>query len=111
MPTTTPPEQPLSDGMVFTDDPQLVNPQPMAFDAWSPLNNAAAVRIYFGVCSPDCSSVHAIVHETPDAVNIELDMGGRPGTEGHFCTRICGTATLDVPLPSPLGNRKVLSVT
>lgn len=112
MTTTTPTEQPLEGGMAeFTDDPQVVNSRPTPFEAWSRLANADALRLYFGVCSPDCSSVHAIVRETPDTVAVELRIGGRPGDENHICSRVCGTFTLDVPLHSPVGNRQVLSVT
>jgi hypothetical protein len=112
MPTTaTPPEQPLSQNRVaFTDNPHIVNSLPLPFESWSRLDNGDALRLYFDLASPDCTGVHATVRETPDTVAVELRCGELPEAVGRIRTRIVVPGSLDVPLASALGDRRVLAV-
>ena len=109
--TTTPPERAADNpAVVFTDNPALVDSRPLPFDSWTRVNNGDALALNFTLGSPDCFGVHATVHETAETVAVELRSGSRPEAVGRMCTMIAVFGTLDVPLPSPLGDRQVLSV-
>ena len=106
--TATPPERaPGNSGIVFTDNPALVDTRPLPVDSWTRTDDALAVNFTLG--SPDCFGVHADVHATADTVAVELRTGTRPEAVGRMCTMIAVFGTLDVPLQAPLGERRVLS--
>jgi hypothetical protein len=109
--TATPPEQPPDNaGVVFTDNPSIVNSRPLQFDSWNRLDTDDALALHFTVGSPECTSVHATVHETAETVAIELRSGSLPEAVGRVCTMIAVLGTLDVELQTPLGDRTVRSV-
>jgi hypothetical protein len=109
--TVAPPERPPGNpGVVFTDNPSIVNSYPLPFDAWSRLGTDDAVAVHFTLGSPDCYGVHTTVHETTEAVTVELRGGSLPEAVGRVCTMIAVFGTLHVPLQNPLGDRTVLSV-
>ena len=105
---TPPPEVPSADGVVFNDNPAIVDPQPMPIDSWSPAGDRA-VAVHFTTGTPACNGVHATTHETADAVTIDLKGGSLPASAGRMCIMLAVTGTLVVPLQSPLGDRQVLS--
>jgi hypothetical protein len=95
---------------MFTATVDLAGARPIAFDSWSPVApNRIAVN--FQVGSPDCYGVDQTTTETPDTVTINLRSGRLPQAVGHMCTMIAVFGTLEIPLKSPLGARKVLSAT
>ncbi len=109
--TTTPPEQtPSEPGIVFTDNPLIIDSRTLPFVSWSRPDNGNALRIFFYVASPDCTGVHATVRETSDSVFVNLRSGTLPGAVGKICTRVVVPGILDVRLRDPLGDRQVLSV-
>jgi hypothetical protein len=109
--TATPPEHPPGNaGVVFADNPSIVNSHPMPFDSWSLLGSGDVVELHFTVGSPDCSGVHATASETTDSVVVELRTGTLPEAVGRMCTMIAVFGSLDVPLQTPLGGRQVLNV-
>jgi hypothetical protein len=105
---TPPPEVPSADGVVFNDNPTIVDPQSMPIDSWSPAGDRA-VAVHFTTGTPACNGVHATTHETADAVTIDLKGGSLPASAGRMCIMLAVTGTLVVPLQSPLGDRQVLS--
>jgi hypothetical protein len=109
--TATPPEQPPDNpGVVFTDNPSIVNSHRLQFDSWSRVGTDDALALHFTVGSPECTGVHATVDETAETVAVELRSGSLPEAAGRVCTMIAVFGTLDVPLLAPLGDRTVLSV-
>lgn len=108
--TATPPEQPPAHpGVVFTDNPSIVNPRPIPVDSWSRVGDDA-VQLHFTIGSPACSGVHSTVSETAETVAVELRSGTLPQAVGRMCPMIAVFGTLDVPLQSPLGDRHVVTV-
>lgn len=109
--TATPPERPpINPGVVFTDNPSIVDSRPLPFDSWSGLGSDEAVTLQITAGSPECYGVHATVHETAEIVAVELRSGSLPEAVGRVCIMIAVLGTLDVPLQTRLGDRKVLSV-
>ncbi|KUI38455.1 hypothetical protein AU195_16015 [Mycobacterium sp. IS-1496] len=110
-PTTTEPvERPLSSSEVlFTGRSDIVDSEPVRVEAWSPLENAAGVRVYFLSGTPACNGVRALTTETADTVTVELQSGLLPEAANRRCTAKAVLAATDVALDAPLGGRKVLS--
>ncbi|KUI32447.1 hypothetical protein AU196_16395 [Mycobacterium sp. IS-1742] len=110
-PTTTEPvERPLSSTEVlFTGRADLVDSEPLRFEAWSPLENLAGVRVYFLSGTPACNGVRTVTTETADTVIVELQSGLLPEAADRRCTAKAVLAATDVALDAPLGDRKVLS--
>ncbi|WP_102144945.1 hypothetical protein [Mycobacterium hubeiense] len=109
--TVAPPERPPGDpGVVFVDNPAIVDPRPVPVDSWSRVPNPNAVAVHFTTGTPECYGVHATVQETPDTVTVRLQSGTPPEAVGRMCIMIALDGTLEVPLASPLGDRRVLSV-
>jgi hypothetical protein len=106
---TAPPEVPPG-GVVFTDNPDFVDPHPLRVESWSRAPNDDAVAVHFTLGPPECYGVHATVQETDEAVTVELRSGTAPDAVGRMCIMIALFGTLDVPLQAPLGDRQVLSV-
>ena len=104
-----PPETPDADGVVFTDNPTIVDARPMPVESWSRVGDDRAVAVHFTTGTPACNGVHATTHETADAVTIDLKGGSLPASAGRMCIMLAVTGTLVVPLQSPLGERQVLS--
>lgn len=107
--TVTPPEQPDADGVVFTDNPSIIDPHPIPVESWSRVGNDRAVAVHFTSGTPACNGVHASTHETADAVTVSLTGGSLPADAGRMCIMLALTGTLVLPLQSPLGDRQVLS--
>jgi hypothetical protein len=108
--TVTPPEMPDAEGVVFKDNPSIVDPRPMPIESWSRVGSDRAVAVHFTTGTPACNGVHATVRETADAVTIDLSGGSLPRSAGRMCIMLAVTGTLEVPLQNPLGDRQVLSV-
>ena len=107
---TIPPEAPPgSHGVLFTDNPAVVDPHPMQIQAWSRIDRDDAVAVHFTTGTPSCYGVHPNVQETPETVTVELFGGTLPEAVGRACIMIAVSGTLDVPLQGPLGDRQVLS--
>lgn len=96
--------------MEFVDNPAIVDPHPLAVEAWSRVPGDTAVAVHFTTGVPECYGVHAMVQETAEAVTVELQSGTPPEAVGRMCIMMAVSGTLDVPLQSPLGDRRVLSV-
>jgi hypothetical protein len=107
--TVAPPEVPNAKGVVFTDNPSIVDPHPMPVESWSRVGNDRAVAVHFTTGTPACNGVHAITYEAADAVTVTLSGGSLRASAGRMCIMLAVTGTLVVPLQSPLGNRQVLS--
>jgi hypothetical protein len=107
--TVSPPEQPDADGVVFTDNPSIVDPHPMPVESWSRVGDDRAVAVHFTSGTPACNGVQATTHETADAVTVSLLGGSLPASAGRMCIMLAVTGTLVVPLRSPLGDRQVFS--
>ena len=105
-----PPEVPGVEGVVFTDNPSIVDPHPLPVESWSRVSRDRAVAVHFTTGTPACYGVHATTRETADAVTITLTGGSLPASAGRMCIMLAVTGTLEVPLQSPLGDRQVLSV-
>jgi hypothetical protein len=105
-----PPEVPDAQGVVFTDNSKLVDPRPMPVESWSRVGDDRAVAVHFTTGTPACNGVHATARETADAVTISLSGGSLPASAGRMCIMLAVTGTLVVPLQSPLGDRRVLSL-
>jgi hypothetical protein len=108
--STAPPEVPTG-GVVFTDNPAIVDPHPMHVESWSRAATDNAVSVNFTSGTDTCYGVHAAVHETPDAVTVDLQGGTLPDAVGRACIMIALFGTVEVPLQAPLGDRQVLSAT
>ena len=107
---TAPPEVPPG-GVVFTDNPAIVDPHPMRVESWSRAADDNAVAVNFTSGADTCYGVHAAVHETEETVTVDLQGGTLPEAVGRACIMIALFGTLDVPLHAPLGDRQVLSAT
>jgi hypothetical protein len=105
---TAPPEVPPG-GVVFTDNPAIVDPHPLRVESWSRTPNDNAVAVHFTLGPPECYGVHAEVQETSEAVTVELRSGMPPEAAGRMCIMIALFGTLDAPLQAPLGDRQVLA--
>lgn len=103
-----PPETPPG-GVVFVDNPAIVDPHPMRIESWSRAATEDAVAVNFTSGTDTCYGVHATVHETPDTVTVDLQGGTLPEAVDRACIMIALFGTLDVPLQAPLGDRRVLS--
>jgi hypothetical protein len=103
-----PPEVPPG-GVVFTDNPAIVDPHPIRVESWSRVPDANAVAVNFTTGTDTCYGVHATVEETPDTVTVDLQGGTKTSAVNQACIMIALFGTLDVPLQSPLGDRHVLS--
>lgn len=110
MTTTEPVERSLSSTEVrFADRSDLVNTEPISFDAWSPLENAAGIRVYFLSGTPACYGVHAVATETADTVTVALESGLLPEAADRMCTAKAVLAATDITLDAPVGERQVLT--
>ena len=105
-----PPEAPPG-GVVFTDNPAIVDPHPIRVESWSRAADANAVAVNFTTGTDTCYGVHATVEETPDTVTVDLQGGTLPESVNRACIMIALFGTLDVSLQAPLGDRRVLSAT
>ena len=108
--TTVLPERPGYPGVVFVDNPAIVDPHPMQAESWSRVADQQAVALHFTTGTPECYGVHATVAETPETVTVELREGALPGAVARPCILIAVSGTLEVPLQGPLGDRQVVSV-
>jgi hypothetical protein len=108
---TAPPEVQLG-GVVFTDNPAIVDPHPMHVESWSRAANDNAVNVNFTSGTDTCYGVHATAQETEQTVTVDLQGGTLPEAAGRACIMIALLGTLEVPLQAPpLGDRQVLSAT
>ena len=105
---TAPPEVPPG-GVVFTDNPAIVDPHPITVESWSRAGTDSAVKVNFTSGTDTCYGVHATVQETSETVTVDLHSGTLPEAVGRACIMIALFGTLEVPLQSPLGDRRVLS--
>jgi hypothetical protein len=103
-----PPEVPPG-GVVFTDNPDIVDPHLLRVESWSRTPSDNAVAVHFTLGPPECYGVHAGVQETSEAVTVELRSGMPPEALGRMCIMIALFGTLDVPLQAPLADRQVLA--
>ena len=103
-----PPEVPPG-GVVFIDNPAIVDPHPMRIDSWSRATDDDAVNVNFTSGTDTCYGVHATVVETEQTVTVDLQGGTLPGAVDRACIMIALFGTLEVPLQAPLGDRQVLS--
>ncbi|SEH56798.1 hypothetical protein SAMN04489835_1536 [Mycolicibacterium rutilum] len=103
------PERPAGAGVVFTDNPAIVDPHPMRAESFSRVPDDRAIAVHFTTGTPQCHGVHATVAETPDTVTVDLRGGTLPEAVGRACILIAVAGTLDVPLQTPLGARQVLT--
>ena len=103
------PEREGPPGVVFTDNPAIVDPQPMRAESFSRTADDRAIAVHFTTGTPQCYGVHATVQETPDTVTVELRGGTLPEALDRACILIAVSGTLDVPLHGPLGHRQVLT--
>jgi hypothetical protein len=110
-PTTTEPvERPLSSTEVlFAGRSDIVDSEPLGFDAWSPLEDPAGVRVYFLSGTPACYGVRTVATETADTVTVELQSGLLPEAADRMCTAKAVLAATDIVLDAPLDGRKVIS--
>ena len=92
----------------FTDNPAIVDSHPLQVESWSPVGEDV-VEVRFTTGTPECFGVHAIVHETPQTVTIELRGGTLPEAVNRACIMIAVFGSLDVQLQQPLGNRQVVT--
>ncbi|WP_333892002.1 hypothetical protein [Mycolicibacterium gadium] len=104
------PERQGPAGVVFVDNPAIVDPHPMPADSFSRVAADDAVAVHFTTGTPECYGVHATVTETAETVSVELLSGTRPESVGRACIMIAVSGTVEVPLAGPLGDRPVLSV-
>ena len=112
-PVVTPlPERPAPTGTTpFTNDPSIVDSRPQSIESWSRLPTDDAIAVHFTTGTPECYGASADVQETTDIVAVKLRTGTRPDAVGRACIAIGLTATLELPLRAPLGNRTVLGIT
>ena len=97
-------------GVVFVDDPAIVDAHPMQAESFSRTPVDRAIAVHFTTGTPECYGVSAAVTETVDTVSVELRSGTPPEAVGRACIMIAVSGTLEVPLSGPLGERQVLSV-
>ena len=93
----------------FTDNPSIVDTHPLHLDAWRAVGEDV-VALQFTTGTPECFGVHAIVHETPETVAVELRGGTLPEAVGRMCIMLAVSGSLDVHLDEPLGDRDVISL-
>lgn len=102
-------ERPGYPGLMFTDNPAIVDSHPMRAQSYSRVPDDRAVAVHFTTGTPQCYGVHATVQETAQTVTVELRGGTLPEAVGRPCIMIALSGILDVPLQSPLGARQVLT--
>ena len=93
----------------FTDNPSIVDSHPMPVESWRVVGEDV-LELQFTAGTPECFGVHAIVHETPETVAVELRGGTLPEAVGRACILIAVFGSLDVQLQQPLGDREVISL-
>jgi len=93
----------------FTDNPSIVDSHPLHFESWRVVGEDV-VALQFTTGTPECFGVHAIVHETPETVAVELRGGTLPEAVGRACIMIAVFGALNVQLQEPLGDREVISL-
>jgi hypothetical protein len=93
----------------FTDNPSIADSHPLHFDSWGVVGKDV-VALQFTTGSPECFGVHAIVHETPETVAIELRGGTLPEAVRRACIMIAVSGSLEVHLDASLGDRDVISL-
>ncbi|RAV11332.1 hypothetical protein DQP55_14200 [Mycolicibacterium sp. GF69] len=103
------PERPGYPGLMFTDNPAIVDSHPMRAESYSRVPDDRAVAVHFTTGTPQCYGVHASVQETAQTVTVELRGGTLPEAVGRACIMIAVSGILDVGLQSPLGSRQVLT--
>ena len=108
--TTVLPDRPGPPGVVFVDNPAIVDAHPMPAESFSRVPGDRAVAVHFTTGTPECYGVHAAVSETAQTVSVELQSGTLPEAAGRACIMIAVSGTVEVPLSGPLGGRQVLSV-
>ena len=108
--TTVLPEQQGPAGVVFADDPAIVDAHRMPAESFSRVAGDHAIAVRFTTGTPECYGVHATVAETAQTVDVELLSGSLPEAAGRACIMIAVSGTVEVPLQSPLGERQVRSV-
>ncbi len=97
-------------GVVFVNNPAIVDVHPMLAESFSRVPGDHAVAVHFTTGTPECYGVHATVAEAAQTVTVELRSGTLPEAAGRACIMIAVSGTLVVPLQGPLGDRQVLSV-
>ena len=95
-----PPEVPPDPGVVFTDDPSIVDPHPMPVESWSRIGAGDVLAVHFTTGTPECYGVHAPVQETTENVTVELRggyaaRGGRAGMHHDRAVRHAGSAAAE----------------
>jgi hypothetical protein len=108
--TTALPERQGPPGVVFVDNPAIVDAHPMAAESFSRGPGDNAVAVHFTTGTPECYGVHGIITETAQTVSVELRSGSLPEAVGRACIMIAVSGTVEVPLQAPLGDRQVVSV-
>jgi len=93
----------------FTDNPSIVDSHPLQIESWRAVGEDV-LSLQFTTGTPECFGVHAIVHETPETVGVELRGGTLPEAVGRACIMIAVFGSLDVQLRQPLGDREVISL-
>ena len=101
-PTTTaaPPEVPPDPGVVFTNDPSIVDPHPMPVESWSRIGAGDVLALNFTTGTPECYGVNALVQETAENVTVELrggtlTRGARAGMHRDRAVRHAGSAAAE----------------
>lgn len=102
-------ERPGYPGLVFVDNPAIVDPHPLRAESYNRVPGDRAVGVHFTTGTPQCYGVHATVQETVETVTVELLEGTLPEAVGRPCIMIAVSGILDVPLHNPLGTRQVLT--
>jgi hypothetical protein len=93
----------------FTDNPSIVESHRLHVESWR-LVGEDVLALQFTTGTPECFGVHAIVHETQEAVAVELRGGTLPEAVGRACIMIAVFGNLNVQLQAPLGERDVVSL-
>ncbi|OBG95716.1 hypothetical protein A5698_14970 [Mycobacterium sp. E136] len=102
-------ERPGYPGLLFTDNPAIVDPHPLRAESYNRVPGDRAVGVHFTTGTPQCYGVHATVQETAETVTVALVGGTLPEAVGRPCIMIAVSGILDVPLQEPLGTRQVLT--
>lgn len=102
-------ERPVYPGLLFVDNPAIVDPHPLRAESYNRVPGDRAVGVHFTTGTPQCYGVHATVQETAETVTVELVGGTLPEAVGRPCIMIAVSGILDVPLQEPLGTRQVLT--
>ncbi|MGE2722377.1 hypothetical protein [Mycolicibacterium celeriflavum] len=103
------PERPGYPGLLFTDNPAIVDAHPLRAESYNRVPGDRAVGVHFTTGTPQCYGVHATVQETAETVTVELLGGTLPEAVGRPCIMTAVSGILDVPLQEPLGTRQVLT--